>query len=300
MAIYVCSVNSISRGQGRSAVAAAAYRSGEELYNEYTGMVSDYRKKGYVEKSKILLPSYTPKEQLNRAILQNAVEMAEKSKEGKLAIEIMVAIPVELTREQRELLIDEFAKSLVDQGMIIDYSIHNPPNRDDLGRPLDKDGIPTKDPEQMGYQLATIKAAQISERCHRRELKQIIERISKQQDLSGQVKNLSSINIIAHKRTTSRLGQIEEHLDNLKIKLRTLKEDYGYINPDKLRTGEQTLKQVNEHLKDAETQLSKSINREAELNKQYIHLRKSIPIKIKKTVLRVEINLRQTCGRWED
>ncbi len=66
MAIYVCRVNSISRGQGRSAVAAAAYRSGETLYNEYTGIVSDYRRKGFIEKSEILLPKNAPQEWTNR------------------------------------------------------------------------------------------------------------------------------------------------------------------------------------------------------------------------------------------
>ena len=77
--------------------------------------------------------------------------MAEKSKDGKLAIDIMVAIPIELNRAQRESMIHTLAESLVVKGMIIDYAIHNPPKRDDLGRPLDADGMPTSNPDKMQY-----------------------------------------------------------------------------------------------------------------------------------------------------
>ncbi len=62
-----------------------------------------------------------------------------------------MALPVELNNEQRNELIYDFSKSLAEQGMIVDYSIHNPPDRDDLGRPLDQNGFPTTDPAKMQF-----------------------------------------------------------------------------------------------------------------------------------------------------
>jgi len=101
MAIFECKVSSISRGQGRSSVAAAAYRAGEELHCEYTGLTHDYRGKHYIEKTEIMLPNNAPSEWNNRETLWNTVEKVEKSKDAFLAHEIMVAIPRELNKAQR-------------------------------------------------------------------------------------------------------------------------------------------------------------------------------------------------------
>lgn len=151
MAIYECKVSSISRGQGRSSVAAAAYRAGEELHCEYTGLTHDYRGKHYIEKTEILLPGNAPAEWMNRETLWNVVEKAEKSKDAKLSEEIMVAIPRELNREQREQLIYDFCDNLRRKGFIVDYAIHCPPSMDDLKRPVDELGFPTKDPSRMTF-----------------------------------------------------------------------------------------------------------------------------------------------------
>ena len=53
VAIYHCSIKIVSRGKGKSAVAAAAYRSGEKLTNEWDGLTHDYTKKGGVVHSEI-------------------------------------------------------------------------------------------------------------------------------------------------------------------------------------------------------------------------------------------------------
>lgn len=151
MAIYECKVSSISRGQGRSSVAAAAYRAGEELHCEYTGLTHDYRGKHFIEKSEILLPVNASKEWKNRETLWNTVEKVEKSKDAKLAEEVMVAIPRELNKEQREHLIYDFCDDLRKKGFIVDYSIHCPPSMDDLKRPVDELGFPTKDPSRMTF-----------------------------------------------------------------------------------------------------------------------------------------------------
>ncbi len=78
IAIYHCSINIISRGQGKSAVGAAAYRSGQKLTNEYDGLTHDYTRKGGVVHTEILLPEHAPREYADRSTLWNAVEKVEK------------------------------------------------------------------------------------------------------------------------------------------------------------------------------------------------------------------------------
>lgn len=88
MAIYHCSIKIISRGKGKSAVAAAAYRSGETLTNEYDGVTHDYTRKGGIVHTEILLPDHAPAEYADRSLLWNAVEKIEKAKNAQLAREI--------------------------------------------------------------------------------------------------------------------------------------------------------------------------------------------------------------------
>lgn len=126
MAIYHCTCKIISRGQGRSAVGAAAYRSGEKLYNEYDGIEHDYTKKGGVVYSEIMLCENAPKEYQDRQTLWNAVEQIEKRSKAQLAREYEVALPVELSREEQIKLVRDFAKeNFVDNGMCVDFSIHD-------------------------------------------------------------------------------------------------------------------------------------------------------------------------------
>ena len=61
MAIYHCSIKVISRGKGKSAVAAAAYRAGEKITNEFDGETHDYTRKGGVVHTEILLPDRAPR-----------------------------------------------------------------------------------------------------------------------------------------------------------------------------------------------------------------------------------------------
>jgi hypothetical protein len=101
MAIYHCCIKIIKRSEGRSAVAAAAYRSGEKLINEWDGMIHDYTKKRGVAHTEILLPSHAPPEFQDRSVLWNSVEKIEKSRDAQLAREIEIALPVELNREEQ-------------------------------------------------------------------------------------------------------------------------------------------------------------------------------------------------------
>jgi len=126
MAIYHCSIKIISRGKGKSAVAAAAYRAGEKITNEYDGITHDYTRKGGVVHTEILLPNHAPAEYSDRATLWNAVEKIEKAKNSQLAREIELALPVELTREQNISLAREYVRQLfVSAGMCADVCVHD-------------------------------------------------------------------------------------------------------------------------------------------------------------------------------
>ena len=126
MAIYHLSIKIISRGKGKSAVAASAYRSGEKIKNEYDGIVHDFTRKGGIAHTEILLPQNAPQEFANRSILWNSVEKIEKSKNSQLAREIEVALPKELDREKQINLVREYVKeNFVKVGMCADIALHD-------------------------------------------------------------------------------------------------------------------------------------------------------------------------------
>lgn len=79
MAICVCQIKAIARSEGRSAVAAAAYRSGEKIKNQWDGVEHDYIRKGGIVYKNILLPDHAPQEYRNRATLWNVVELSGHS-----------------------------------------------------------------------------------------------------------------------------------------------------------------------------------------------------------------------------
>ena len=100
MAIFHLSVKTISRGKGQSAVASAAYRSGSKLYDERYKETHNYANKRFVEYSEIQLPKQAPEAYKDRATLWNAVEKAEKAKNARLAREIELALPKEISLDQ--------------------------------------------------------------------------------------------------------------------------------------------------------------------------------------------------------
>ncbi|MCI1965496.1 MAG: MobA/MobL family protein [Oscillospiraceae bacterium] len=126
MAIYHCSIKIIKRSQGRSAVAAAAYRSGQKLTNEWDGITHDYTKKGGVVHSEILLPAHAPPEFSDRSTLWNSVEKIEKNRNAQLSREIEIALPAELDRKDQITLVRAYVRdTFVDSGMCADFSIHD-------------------------------------------------------------------------------------------------------------------------------------------------------------------------------
>ena len=126
IAIYHCNISIISRGKGKSAVAAAAYRSGEKITNEWDGETHDYTHKGGVVHTEILLPPHAPPSFSDRAALWNSVELYEKAGNAQLAREIDAALPIELSREEQIRLVREYCSSqFVSRGMCVDFAIHD-------------------------------------------------------------------------------------------------------------------------------------------------------------------------------
>lgn len=127
MALYHLSVKPISRSAGRSATAASAYRAGEKIVDERTGEIHDYTKKSGVQSADIVLPDGAPEWATNRAKLWNAAELAEKRKDACVAREFEVALPVELSADERRKLALTFAKEMANlEGCAVDVAIHAP------------------------------------------------------------------------------------------------------------------------------------------------------------------------------
>ncbi len=147
IAIYHNSIKIISRGKGKSAVAAAAYRAGELIKNEYDGVTHDFTRKGGIVFREIHLPEYAPAEYRDRATLWNAVEKIEKAKNSQLAREIEIGIPAELNFLQQTNLIREYVRrTFVDKGMCADICIHDKDGKNPHAhimltmRPINEDG----------------------------------------------------------------------------------------------------------------------------------------------------------------
>jgi hypothetical protein len=117
----------ISRSQGRSATAAAAYRVAERIEDRRTGLVFDYAARGGVDHTEILAPDHAPDWVYDRSELWNRVEESETRKNSQVAREVRVALPDELTHAQRLELVRDFVRSqFVDRGMVADIALHAP------------------------------------------------------------------------------------------------------------------------------------------------------------------------------
>ena len=168
MAIFHLTAKVISRGKGQSAIAAAAYRSGERLRDEQTDEQKFYQARAErIEFTAIMAPKDAPEWAQDRNQLWNHAERAEKRKDAQLAREIEIALPHELTPQQREYLVKDFAReAFVRKGYAVDIAIHAPDKKSDdrnhhahimvTMRTLDGDGFAAKkDPsmnrrEQLG------------------------------------------------------------------------------------------------------------------------------------------------------
>ena len=116
----------VKRSQGQSAVAGAAYQSGERLFSEYDQKTKFYNKKKELVHAEIMLPSHAPPEFADRATLWNAVEAVENQWNSQLARRIVLAFPREVPKDQYLLMLKEFCnEQFVSKGMIADFAIHD-------------------------------------------------------------------------------------------------------------------------------------------------------------------------------
>jgi len=107
-------------------VASAAYRSGEKLMNDETGILHDFSAKGGVVMSEILLPKHVPLIYQDRQVLWNEVQKTEKRSDAQLAWEVEVAFPIEMDREQQIECVRNFIReNFVSKGMIADWALHD-------------------------------------------------------------------------------------------------------------------------------------------------------------------------------
>ena len=124
MAIFHMSFSNISAGKGRSAIASAAYRSGEKLFDDKEGR-SYFYARSVMPESFILTPKNAPKWANDRQKLWNEVEKKDRKANSRYAKEFNVALPVELTNEEQKALITKFVQeTFVDKGMVADVAIH--------------------------------------------------------------------------------------------------------------------------------------------------------------------------------
>jgi ATP-dependent exoDNAse (exonuclease V) alpha subunit len=136
VAIYHFSARVISRSRGRSAVAAAAYRSASALLDEREGRTHGFSQKADVVHSEILLPEGAPERWADRGVLWNAVEAAEKRKDAQLGREVEFALPRELSREEGVALARDFVqRTFVSRGMVADLNVSWPVNAQGEAKP---------------------------------------------------------------------------------------------------------------------------------------------------------------------
>ena len=169
MAIYHMQAKAVSRGSGRSAVAASAYMSCSRMYNDYDGIQHDYTRKHGLIYQEVMLPPMAPSEWNDREQLWNAVEETEKTKDSRLAREFVVALPVELDKDSNISFLQDFIKkNFVDMGMCADFAIHDTDGHNPHAhilltvRPLNENGtwqyktekeyLCIKDGEEKGYE----------------------------------------------------------------------------------------------------------------------------------------------------
>jgi len=177
MAIYHMQAKVVSRGSGRSAVAASAYMSCSRMYNDYDGIQHDYTRKQGLIYQEVILPPMAPLEWNDREQLWNAVEENEKTKDSRLAREFVVALPVELDQDSNISLLQDFIqKNFVDMGMCADFAIHDTDGHNPHAhilltvRPLNENGtwqyktekeyLCIKAGEEKGFTASEFKTAQ--------------------------------------------------------------------------------------------------------------------------------------------
>jgi ATP-dependent exoDNAse (exonuclease V) alpha subunit len=145
LAIYHLRLKVISRALGRAArpggatrrsvVAAAAYRSGERLYDSGLEKWFEFDKPDVIH-TEILAPAKAPRWTFDRQTLWNRVDAAEKRVDAQLAREVEITLPRELNMDQQIELVRNFVRDqFVSRGMVADIGIHRPDASDGQEQP---------------------------------------------------------------------------------------------------------------------------------------------------------------------
>lgn len=160
MAIYHTRVKTFSRAQGHASTAAAAYRAGLLIIDDRTGLRHDYRRRGGVVETRCLAPDDAPDWAFDPRQLWPAAEASERRKDATVAREFEVALPHELSNEQRSDLAAEISRCLVQRyRFAVQSSIHEPQTTDGLNyhvhilattRRMDAEGLKDKTRELDG------------------------------------------------------------------------------------------------------------------------------------------------------
>ena len=115
------------RSEGKSAVAGAAYQSGENLFSEYDQKHKNYTRKEGVVYTEIMLPANAPPEYADRETLWNSAENCEKQWNSQLARRFVLALPREVPMEMYPQMIRDYCEEyFVSKGMCCDFAIHDP------------------------------------------------------------------------------------------------------------------------------------------------------------------------------
>ena len=132
MASFHLAVKTVGRSAGRSATAAAAYRAGVEIADERSGLVHDYTRKQGIEHREIVAPADAPDWVHDRSALWNAAEQAETRKNSTVAREYEIALPSELSADERRELTLGLAREISERhGVAVDVAIHAPGRQGD-------------------------------------------------------------------------------------------------------------------------------------------------------------------------
>ncbi|WP_296743798.1 Ti-type conjugative transfer relaxase TraA [Mesorhizobium sp.] len=152
MAIYHFSAKVVSRANGSSAVASAAYRSASELHDDRLGRDHDFSNKAGVIHSEVMLPKGAPERLNDRTTLWNEVEAGEKRKDAQLAREVEFSIPREMNEKQGVALARDFVRSqFVDRGMVADLNVHWDKAKDGSPKPHAHVMLAMRDVDRQGF-----------------------------------------------------------------------------------------------------------------------------------------------------
>ena len=221
MAIYHFSVQVVSRSQGRSSVAAAAYRAAENLHDERLNKSYDFTKKNDVLEKEILLPIGAPKWMQNREQLWNAVEKKENRKDAQVAREINIALPLELNQAQNWELVKDFVqREFVDKGMVADLTFHAGGTKDKpqphvhvilTMREVNEDGFGQKVREWNSKELLQSWRERWAERCNLELAKVGLDIKIDHRTLEAQAINLEPQTKIGPKAASPEMARFIEH-----------------------------------------------------------------------------------------